>query len=176
MAILSLRAYETAATDATKTESSLSELARGLAIATCCHHACVWEDYVGREWLEAEENFTKAEFNIMKLWCGWAHTLRTCFLRRKDLDNMTDEKAENEDENATAEHEVDATKITSVVRPEGVTYEGMSLTGLMCKRILDEGRVQYLRNVYRFEAHQQQFCSPVLSPECVAIIGRRKSN
>ena len=29
----------------------LDSRVKGVAIATCCHHACVWEDYTGADWL-----------------------------------------------------------------------------------------------------------------------------
>ena len=33
---------------------ALDNRAKGVAIATCCHHACVWGDYTGSDWLEKQ--------------------------------------------------------------------------------------------------------------------------
>lgn len=43
---------------------------KGLVVATCCHHRCLWEDYVGREWL-SKHGFTAAEFEVLTHWSGW---------------------------------------------------------------------------------------------------------
>ena len=32
----------------------LDRRVKGVAIATCCHHACVWGDYTGAHWLLAQ--------------------------------------------------------------------------------------------------------------------------
>jgi tRNA:m4X modification enzyme len=180
MAIRSLSAYR--CIDSTTT---LSPQARGLAIATCCHHACIWEDYVGQDWLRTAGGFSKAEFNVMKIWCGWAHTLRTCIERRNNaMSNAGSNSSANDDDvvdgtnTETAaepvEHVVDTIKLNAIIRPENVSYEDMSRIGLMSKRILDQGRVNFLQQYYQFEASQHQFCSPSLSPECVVIVGRHK--
>jgi tRNA:m4X modification enzyme len=42
---------------------------KGVAVATCCHHACNWIDYTGAEWLTLR-GFSGAEFEIMKYWSG----------------------------------------------------------------------------------------------------------
>lgn len=34
---------------------STNPLFQGLAIATCCHHACAWVDYTGADWLCGEQ-------------------------------------------------------------------------------------------------------------------------
>lgn len=46
----------------------------GIAIATCCHHACQFEDYAGKEWFLAQ-GFTQAEFEVLKKWSGWANSV-----------------------------------------------------------------------------------------------------
>lgn len=75
----------------------LSSQLRGVAIATCCHHACTWRDYVGASFLNSlPSNFlpsnsqavgessegdsvmptvhtlglTGAEFDVLKQWSG----------------------------------------------------------------------------------------------------------
>ena len=174
-------------------ETKLSDRAKGLAIATCCHHACCWDDYVGQSWLRGL-GFSRDEFDVLKLWSGWAHTLRTCAGRRKQPGDESSEATidgigeptshsavEAAAEAATEQEEiiqhavnaVDAEKFTSVIRPIGISYEEMSTIGIQTKRLLDQGRVEYLKASYGFIAHQLQFCSPVLSPECVAIIAHR---
>ncbi len=62
----------------------------GLAVATCCHHRCMWRDYVGKRFL-LRAGFSPEEFEIVSWMCGWCapqlyrpppgrHGLAACFL------------------------------------------------------------------------------------------------
>jgi len=44
---------------------------RGLAIATCCHHRCTWQHFVGRE-LFGELGFSGEEFELISMITGYA--------------------------------------------------------------------------------------------------------
>ena len=103
----------------------------------------------------------------MRLWCGWAHTLRTCEERRLDC-VPTDSDV--------ADHAIDGgiKSLESVPRPSGVDHRQMSEIGWMAKRIIDEGRIHYITKTYCFDSKQEQYCNPVLSPECVMILGIRR--
>lgn len=178
---------------------------RGAAIATCCHHACRWRDYAGRAWLEQAHAFTEAEFDVMKQWSGWAHTLR---VGRRDNEaplskrlkseegkqaftgdaiDTNDEDGEEEEEAGQQQHAVPAMS-SSTPRPSGLSYADMARIGKMVKRVIDQGRVEYLRALQlggissgsgdknggdcpQYTWRQVQYCDPSLSPECFAIIG-----
>ena len=62
-----------AATDlalrAVANSATAGQRVRGLGIATCCHHACSWEDYCGADWLR-EKGFSGHEFELLKFWTG----------------------------------------------------------------------------------------------------------
>jgi len=45
----------------------------------------------------------------------------------------------------------------------------MAVTGYMVKRLLDHGRVHFLRSM-GLHAKQVRFCSPKLTPECYLIL------
>ena len=47
--------------------SKLDKRAKGLAVATCCHHNCLIADYCGWEYLESL-GFTPIEFEVMTHW------------------------------------------------------------------------------------------------------------
>lgn len=65
---------------------------------------------------------------------------------------------------------------TTSHRPAEVrTRRDMSRVGGMVKRILDQGRVLYLRSL-GLEARQVQYCEPSLSPECFMIIATQPGN
>ncbi|CAN0371764.1 unnamed protein product, partial [Scytosiphon promiscuus] len=42
----------------------------GVAIATCCHHACSWRDYAGREFL-VQQGFSARDFEAMRRISAW---------------------------------------------------------------------------------------------------------
>jgi tRNA:m4X modification enzyme len=53
LAIRSLHAYKHTNLDSQERFQAIDRNTRanGVTIATCCHHACSWSDYTGKEWL-----------------------------------------------------------------------------------------------------------------------------
>ena len=52
---------------------------QGFGIATCCHHRCSWEDYVGRSFFQ-EHSMTEADFQLLSWMTGLpAHAARNAF-------------------------------------------------------------------------------------------------
>ena len=143
---------------ATNAESATT--IRGLAVATCCHHALSWGDYTGRDFL-VESNFNENEFLLLKHWAGW-HTA-------KRLTN--DAAVEGDCDGADDEHPVAYS--TKTIRPTSISVEEMSVVGKRIKRIFDHGRINFLRS-RGFQAHQKQYCDPSLSPECFIIVAKKK--
>jgi tRNA:m4X modification enzyme len=186
---ITLRSLASYASPNSQDEPQLSRHVRGVSIATCCHHACSWQDYVGSDWLIAQ-GFTSAEFELMTHWSGWAHTIKAGLrLPQKrpaesrdaaaegEISSIVDDSskaAEAEGENAVEanEHSVGNIENSRVPRP-ALSYADMSAVGKMVKRVLDEGRVQYL-NRLGLRAVQRRYCDPELSPECYLILATRK--
>jgi hypothetical protein len=107
-------------------------------------------------------------------------------------------QGEGEEEEVEREHAIPAMS-SGTPRPAGLSFAEMARIGKMVKRVIDQGRVEYLRSlqlgaitnedtgevddsshrsgsrgrgegsVYRWR--QVQYCDPSLSPECFAIIG-----
>lgn len=44
---------------------------RGVAIATCCHHRCTWDQYVAKDWF-LSLGFTCLDFERLRLLSSWA--------------------------------------------------------------------------------------------------------
>lgn len=88
-----------------------------------------------------------------------------------DDDLNSEDDAEDEDHSQPAPHSSSSSSVAAAgaVRPAGLTPEQMSAVGLKVKRVLDQGRVLYLRGL-GLQAHQVQYCSPGLSPECYMIL------
>ena len=58
-------------------------------------------------------------------------------------------------------------------RPTNITYTDMAETGKKVKRILDHGRVKFLKCI-GLRAAQIKYCHPSLSPECIMIVADRQ--
>jgi hypothetical protein len=176
-----------------KEDQRVAKNAHGVAIATCCHHACSWEDYTGCEWLQAR-GLSSQEFDVMKVWSSWAHTLTKKIRTAEELaarklsahevadapETSKEESKESKgggggggggdkEEEEEEDHGVDPSLASSVPRPAGISLKEMSVIGRMVKRIFDQGRVAYLQRL-GMKAHQRRYCDESLSPECYMII------
>lgn len=142
---------------------------RGLSIATCCHHACVYEDYVGSAWLKLR-GIGKDEFDIMRYWSGWASLGRVrTSTATADIDESN--KTNNgQDEKEDQEHgKVDVSKAAK--RPKSLSHDQISVVGRRIKRIIDYGRLVFIRQELGMNnAGLVQYCMEELSPECMLLI------
>ena len=50
---------------------SMTSSVSGVCIATCCHHRCVWEDYVGKQTF-IKLGFMPSEFSMITKLSSWA--------------------------------------------------------------------------------------------------------
>ncbi len=193
----------------------------GVAVASCCHHCCNWQDYSGRHWLEslkfsqnelgteADSNIytgiRAAEFAALTHWSGWATGLAGEWSGRRGskaepLLPVSGRNGDNGVELANAptsyekapaafsgqvasslvnaqtgvkgpsRHSKSSSFIDShVPRPANLSPKDMAEAGFMAKRLLDHGRVVYLRSL-QMRAAQVRFCSPRLTPECYLIL------
>uniref|UniRef100_S4R6T0 tRNA:m(4)X modification enzyme TRM13 n=1 Tax=Petromyzon marinus TaxID=7757 RepID=S4R6T0_PETMA len=126
----------------------------GIAITLCCHHRCSWPAYVGKEYF-CSQGLGPKEFDLIQRMSSWA----TCGWRRP-----TDQVPDNGNEDATreerasrqggvewhAEEEMEAIDHAAPCQAEDQISYGRSRAereqlGRLCKRVLDEGRVRYLR-------------------------------
>ena len=151
-----------------------SNKALGLVVATCCHHACSWNDYTGKEWL-LDQGFTSSDFDILVKWSAWAHTLSGYRTASSDQQssimgdhNNNDEIEKSLSEELAVVHDVPLPS-SALSQGLGLTYEELGNLGRMTKRVLDEGRVHYLKNL-NMDVQQVNYCDKELSPENVLIV------
>ena len=92
----------------------------------------------------------------------------------EDEDEDEDEdKDEREGEGKEIEDHTPSKEQYNINRPTNITYTDMAETGKKVKRILDHGRVKFLKNL-GLNASQIKYCHPSLSPECTMIIANRQ--
>lgn len=105
----------------------------------------------------------------MKQWSGWAHTIKEVAelsgedsliqLKRARHDDADDMKSPAESKSMSADQECIIEEVCcehspvvsdATVRPLNITPREMSRVGKMVKRVLDQGRVEYLRKLGRY--------------------------
>ncbi|KAJ3360683.1 tRNA:m(4)X modification enzyme TRM13 [Allomyces javanicus] len=107
-----------------------------VVIALCCHHRCSRETYVGMSWLE-RFGVSVDEVPVLGQMGGWA----ICGPERV--------AATEEGDDCEPEHEVSAEEQAAATAPgehySGLTHAEREEIGFMVKRVLDYGRVVWLK-------------------------------
>jgi tRNA:m4X modification enzyme len=172
-----------------------------VCIATCCHHACSFEDYVGKDWYLAQ-GFSSQEFHTMCGWSSWfsgdpkrVSITRINRKRKEDaltppplepsgdykdgngqVDQALDGKSSGlrdveEEEEDEEEEEREPHVMTPIgKRPAELSKERMAEIGHKVKRLLDYGRLLFMRRELGIAAEMMCYCEQELSPENFALI------
>ena len=91
-----------------------------LAMAPCCHHKCTWPAYVGRKFFETQLKFSSIDFHAISLLTSW----RTCGMKHSE--------------------DVKGDPSLLSIRDWPAAYK--EEVGYKCKRLIDMGRVSWLRD------------------------------
>ncbi|XP_017491130.1 PREDICTED: LOW QUALITY PROTEIN: tRNA:m(4)X modification enzyme TRM13 homolog [Rhagoletis zephyria] len=137
-------------------EDSKSPGTEYVLIALCCHHRCDWQVYVGKSFFQ-EHGLTSREFAVITKMASWA----ICGTgmsreRRRALEEQSQKPEEVADANSKQR--------LSLAERERI--------GGMCKRILDYGRLQYLRS-HGFKATLKYYVDRDVTLENVCLIARK---
>lgn len=117
-------------------------------LATCCHGACNWEDYVGRDYLRdvmqdptSNLTFGSPEFNLLRRWSGGT------VLVAGELVGGAKEQCftEVEDHHESGENGQDLFSILKIVESLNLKCGPQGL-GRACQRLIDYGRLQYMKH------------------------------
>lgn len=134
----------------------------GICIATCCHHKCTWETYVGKEFWVNTLGLSPEDFEYICRITSWSIS---GFGRRHKQDEDREHGGINDDE-------LDFEKF-SAEKPA---------VGFKCKRLIDMGRLDFLRKWTSrhtdkhdtwSDAKLVQYCHPDTSPENVLLVASR---
>lgn len=154
---LSLRCLERSFIDSNVNTSEKPRQAflKGVCIATCCHHRCTWEDYVGKAFFTDKLGGTAVEFEVLRLISSWAlmGDDETCpDFPRITKDSCFDSESLNEWEQFSRSKRIQI--------------------GRAAKRIIDAGRIHFLENVLGLRARQVFYCEQSISPENCLIVAK----
>lgn len=111
----------------------------GIAIATCCHHVCTWEAYVGKSWWRDVLGGSACEFEAMRSLTSWA------------IIGEQEEETEVQGGGAGGEAGIG---IAAALPAEGDPRTGLTRAlrmriGRLCKRLMDAGRAAFLTAAFR---------------------------
>jgi tRNA:m4X modification enzyme len=168
----------------------------GLGIATCCHHRCSWQHYVAQD-IILELGFSPEEFEVISYMTAWAlcghgaSNSKTSRDRKSGkvengVNHDNDSSEEIEMENLEEDEEIsEKAEVDQGEEEHGVaggdwrlhhTYsrEERQVIGKQCKRLIDYGRVEWLRR-NGFDAQEVLYCYPESSGENRLVLAKPNS-
>ncbi|KAL7547008.1 hypothetical protein ACHAWF_010330 [Thalassiosira exigua] len=156
----------------------------GLAMATCCHGLCSWDEYVGRDSLirlfcsetGGLSVFGAKEFNVLKRWTSASvldENSSTEVATRTDEDEVKEEHSTNYLDDGRRQ------KIVAVVKESGFVCGARGL-GRACQRLIDFGRCDYMtRNMFRsddnWKVRMLHYVPGDITPQNALILASRCS-
>lgn len=187
---------------ALKSMEPIRDQVKSCLLATCCHGICNWNDYVGRDYLRQvmqEENstltFGPLEFDLMRQWCAGSVACQTKPSAKEgsniaERGNGTNEEGvEDECEHTVSVKAINTEPTASTAKTRvniSAVVESLKLIcgieglGRACQRLIDYGRLEYLRNVI-FAPDAPSSCKllhyvpPDVSPQNACLIASRHS-
>jgi tRNA:m4X modification enzyme len=128
---------------------------KAILIALCCHHRCDWTEYCHRKWME-RHHITGTRFEMMRLMSSWA----ICG-HRQSHNHMRD-----------AHSNIDEDSLLANCYNSKLKVDEKEILGYTCKRIIDQGRLEYLRE-NGFTVELVHYVDREVSPENIALFARR---
>jgi tRNA:m4X modification enzyme len=144
----------------------------GVGIACCCYHVCRWDDYVGKEVWEEEFGWGRAQFEVVQRCACWVSS------SYGELNRQEEGRREGEEEVVVVaaagvmeapEHDVPE-EAEGGGYGRGLSVEEKLAMGRVCKRLIDYGRLEYLRRACGLEGEIVAYCEPSVSPENTCIL------
>ena len=138
-----IKAYQGAAMPGARTQASVG----GVCIALCCHHLMTWRDYVGHEFLR-ELGCGEADFERLRRATSWATGCRAC---------RSKAQAEDPAEGAGA-------------GGGGLSAGEKEEIGRCCKRLLDVGRLRFVKDQLGLEGELVSYAPRSVTPENALLL------
>lgn len=124
----------------------------GVFIALCCHHRCEWQSFVGKKFFQ-DQNITQKDFVLITKMASYAICGTGMSRERRKL---LEEGGQTEESSKI--------KMTAERREE---------IGIMCKRLLDYARLEFMRE-QGFDGELKFYVGNDVTLENVAMILKRK--
>jgi len=172
---------------ALKSLQPISHHIAGCVMATCCHGVCNWNDYVGRDYLgrvfnHADGSFGRNEFDTLKYWGGMGSAptvpehMPSDVQKQQQGEKPEEEGEDKHDKKLVYEDRRTEDRISDVVRDLGLAC-GSKALGRACQRLIDYGRVEYMKNVLFKDANvdgtrMQHYVNPDVTPQNALLMSK----
>ena len=146
---------------------------RAIAIATCCHHRCTWDAYVSRPFMQ-RLGIDRDDFALLALLSSWATATPPAATPSTATPPAPTPPAPPAGVGVSGEGEEHAAahpEAARLGRCLGGQLDGASRVeiGRMCKRLLDAGRLAFLRQ-HGYAGTLQPYVPETVSPENVLLV------
>lgn len=142
-----------------------TELKDSILIALCCHHRCTWRSFIGRNFFEDSLGLSKQDFELMTRLSSWATSSGSTDPETRAIDPMS---SDSEEEPATnAQEHAELAHVAGTM-----SLEERTRWGWRCKRLLDAGRMQYLRNI-GYDVELKYYVPQTVSLENIVLVCRK---
>lgn len=144
----------------------------GIAIATCCHHLCSWDAFVGKRFFREALGSTAAEFEALRMLSSWGCMPLHAPPSAAEAEDVTPDRPQ-------------VPTTSDAPSPLDLDRAARIALGRRCKSLIDAGRVTFLQMLARLprEAEgtgsgcggqafvgMQPYCSGLESPENMLLI------
>jgi len=136
-----------------------------IGIALCCHHACTWAAYVGKEWWRRVFRGSAVEFEVCRYISSWAL-----------LDETRDTSLESSGHGGNTLQPPSTMTCTLAPPPDPLWAAGLDTSrkaaiGRAAKRVIDAGRLAFLaQSLPEGNGRLVTYCSPKVSLENVLLL------
>jgi len=134
-------------------------LISSVGIATCCHHVCSYDSYANQAFMR-QMDIGPAEFHLLTRMSTWYTCGYQPHSQHKAKENEIDTDAAGTSTAAAVEAAAAGHAATASLDRSHPTYtlssSERSWLGFVCKHLLDEGRVRFLREECGFSAVAQR--------------------
>lgn len=138
--------------------NSLKKNFQGYFICLCCHHQCSWEDYIHQSYF-INLRLSQLDFSRMKWLSSWGVTQ---FRNEEHPMNSMKQKIKEIESVEVENHSTKYDWFTKLSIQEKIEL------GFQCKRIIDYGRIDFLRN-HGYSCEFVQYVKENVTPECYLL-------
>lgn len=149
-------------------------------MASCCHGVCSWDHYVGRDFLKSilGDDFGVEDFDRMRRWSSGtvSDQCASCIVDGKDAGDNEDDDDEEAPEHGkfVVDDRKDPTSVVSIIQHLGLASLGPQGLGRACQRLLDQGRLEYMRQVLGHdEVEMFHYVPSSVTPQNAVLISYR---
>jgi tRNA:m4X modification enzyme len=135
---------------------------QAILIALCCHHRCRWTQYCNQSWM-SRQGIDGFQFEIMSSMSTWA----ICGQRKS-----CSTRAHFYSEDQHLRSETTKNHLSDKLSRSSLGVEERESMGRICKRIIDQGRLEYLSS-HGFDTELVYYVDSEVSLENTALFARR---